>query len=374
MPPTPTIGTCRPTWRYSIRHTSFARALSGAPLRPPDSAARRRRRQPASADRGVRGHQAARSPFDRRIDGCQQVGGRRIRGKLDQDRNRLTGRQVGRVPYHLLDQRAQRPTFLQIAKAGGVWRADVDDEVVGVRVQHFEGAKVVVRGVFVGRGLVLPEVDSNPNRRRQRSGEVRGDARPADAVEPEAVDDRAIALQPEQPRPWIARLRPGRHRAHFHERKAERRPRRRGRAVLVEPGRKPNRMIEGESKQTSGTSAGPVADAAAPRARARPPVGAAPTSSNRARVQHRAQRAQGERPTDREAMLKVYNRSRLFNRGPVRPRRGATCQSSWMRTGLPAPSPASPTKSSNETKASMISPWSACARAACTSRGASAAS
>jgi hypothetical protein len=141
-------------------------------------------------------------------------------------------------------ERAQRPPLLQVAQPAGVWRADVDDEVVGKGMQDLDGAGVVVSGLLVRRLFVLADIDAEREARRDDGGEVLRDARGAGAVEPEAVDDGTILRQPEQPRLRVARLRQRRHRPDLDEPEAHGGPRRYRRALLVEPGGEPNRVVE----------------------------------------------------------------------------------------------------------------------------------
>src|SRR5688572_20043264 len=116
-------------------------------------------------------------------------------------------------------------------------------------MQHLERAQVIVGSLLVGRRLVLAKVDPHANRQWQRGSQVCRDPGAADAVEPEAVDDGVVVLQPEQARPGVAGLWPRRDGAHFRERKAYGRPRRRGSPVFIEPRRKAYRMIERKAKQ-----------------------------------------------------------------------------------------------------------------------------
>ena len=64
------------------------------------------------------------------------------------------------------------------------------------------------------------------------------------AVEAEAIDDRAVGRQPEQPRSWIPRLRSWRHRSDFREAEAERIPAGNRGALLVEARGQPDRIAE----------------------------------------------------------------------------------------------------------------------------------
>src|SRR3972149_5951830 len=66
-------------------------------------------------------------------------------------------------------------------------------------------------------------------------------------VEPHAVDERAGRDDPEEPRSWIAGLRPRRNRADLQEAKAERCEQIDEIGVLVKPGREPDGVRELDS-------------------------------------------------------------------------------------------------------------------------------
>src|SRR6185436_15494730 len=81
-------------------------------------------------------------------------------------------------------------------------------------------------------GLAYVDADRAPG----AAGEPARGGRGAAVVEAEAVDERAIARQPEQPRPGVPGLRLGGDRADLDEAEAEREQRAHAAGVLVEAG------------------------------------------------------------------------------------------------------------------------------------------
>ena len=162
MPPTPTIGMRPRRWRNSdaahvVRARAQRRAAHSAGFldTPPDDAAARnetvvvlvatsrwrhrqrpRRRMPGAGHRLISGDTFTRTGIGRSVD---------CRTAID----------------HLLDQRRSDLSLLQRPETSGVWRTDVDDEVIGDRMQEIDGLQIVVDRPFIRRVLVLPDIDAD---------------------------------------------------------------------------------------------------------------------------------------------------------------------------------------------------------------------
>ena len=196
-------------------------------------------------DGRIGGDDSGRAALERSLDRVQEIGRFRIRRDLHEHRYRAIGGDGARARRHCLDERAQGVGLLQIAQALGVRRADVDDEVVGERMEGIDDAQAVVGGAVVRRLPVLADVDAERRPAHPPGGgQVARDLRRAVAVEAEAVDDGAMARQAEEPRPPVAGLRLRRHRPDLRERESNRAPGVDGGALLVEAGGEAERVRE----------------------------------------------------------------------------------------------------------------------------------
>ena len=168
MPPAAMIAMSGPTRSRSSRSTSVARALSGAPESPPAparSTCSGLEAQARAADGGVGGHDAVEAQLERQVGDVEQVLVREVGGDLHQQRQVPVGDRV-RAPSYGVQQRPEPRGRLQVAQPGGVRRADVDHQVVGVRREQ-AGALLVV-----GDRLVLGDRpwSCRCSRRRPRRG------------------------------------------------------------------------------------------------------------------------------------------------------------------------------------------------------------
>ena len=171
-----------------------------------------------------------------------------VGGQLDQERH---GRRGG--PNHV-EQLAKPLRVLEVAQAGGVRRADIDREVVGHLGHRARRGGIVVDLAVAVAADVDP--DDEPLRQPRTSlGDPPGEGLGAGVVEPHAVDERAVARQPEEPRARIARLRPGRDRPELDEAEPERRPALDGEAVLVEARAKADTVAESQAHELDGLAA-----------------------------------------------------------------------------------------------------------------------
>src|SRR5690606_38177388 len=128
---------------------------------------------------------------------------------------------------------------LQVAEAGRVRRGDVDRQIVGERRKHAD-ARDIVRGAVVAVAIGA-DIDAE-----DASGlapvEALGEGLVTLIIEAQAVDERAVARQPEKPRQRIARLGERRDGADFDEAEAEAEELVGDGAVLVEAGGKTDRI------------------------------------------------------------------------------------------------------------------------------------
>lgn len=147
------------------------------------------------------------------------------------------------------DQPAQRLLLLQLAQAGGVGRGDVDGDVVRQRIHLAQAVQVVERGLVVRSVLVLADVDPEQPAAPLRAPDVAHQRVHPVVVEAHAVDQRLRLRQPEQARARVARLRARGDGADLDEAEAERQQRVHVGAVLVQPGREPDRVGEGQPER-----------------------------------------------------------------------------------------------------------------------------
>ena len=225
-------------------------------------------------------------------------------------------------------------TRLQVAQPRRVGRADVDDEVVGVRRQRrgrWRGSRR--RRPSASLGLADVDADDDAAGRAAAPGAPRRPPR-AGVVEAHAVDQRAVGGQPEHPRPRVAGLRLGGDRPDLDEAEAERaRARRRARPPCRSP--RPARAALGRSRPSARTAqrrdrAAPArgAPAAAPsagparRASARVPSRCAVSASRRRRTSREEQPPDQERRPRRSARLRARaacsSCSEITSASPVR--------------------------------------------------------
>ena len=136
----------------------------------------------------------------------------------------------------------------------------------------------------IGRELVRPDVHPDDAGGAAPRGKLRRDRLDARAVQPITVDHGFIGRQAEKARPRISRLRQRRHAADLDEAEAEPKTSVDRLTILVETGRKPDRIREGEAE---GLRRKPcVLGGAVPLAAA----DARPRSRDDARAPHRARR------------------------------------------------------------------------------------
>ena len=197
------------------------------------------RRQPGARDRGVGGDDAVEPELEREIGDRVDVGVGQVRRDLDQQRHAAGRRREVARGAHGGQERAELVDRLEVAEAGRVRRADVDHEVVGVRGEP-PGAVGEV-GDRLGLGDAPGLADVGADRAGAAMCEPARRGRGAVVVEAHAVDQRAIAGQPEHPGPRVAGLRLGGDRADLDEAEAEREQRAHAPGVLVEPGGEPER-------------------------------------------------------------------------------------------------------------------------------------
>ena len=147
------------------------RRRPGAQRRPAEAAGLARlavaARQHAAVDGGVGGDDAGDAlRAHRRDHGGQGVVGE-VGRDLHQQRSRGDAGGAGEAAILVLhggEQRRELRLGLQVAQAGRVRRADVEDEIVGEAVQRAQARAVVVRGALERRGLRLAEVDAERHR------------------------------------------------------------------------------------------------------------------------------------------------------------------------------------------------------------------
>src|SRR5581483_939895 len=139
---------------------------------------------------------------------------------------------------------------LQVAQAGRVRRAHVDREVVGEGRERGDRAPEVGElGVRVAdRGARAADVDADRDRRAAREATAKAgrDRLRTRAVEAEAIHERAVRGEAEEPRRRIPRLRESGHGPELGEAEAERLPKVGRDAVLVEARGEPDRVREVE--------------------------------------------------------------------------------------------------------------------------------
>jgi hypothetical protein len=240
-------------------------AVAGAGVQPSQHRQRarfeRRARQAAGSGRRHRGLVAQARAGDRRVGGDdaveaeveRQVGQRvdvlvgQVRGDLDQQGDAPPGRCLVKRCAHRAQQGPQLADRLQVTQAGGVGRADVDHDVVG-HVGHQPGAgHVIGHRALLADDLGLADIDPD-DRPVTRSGSERAEPkcqrRRAVVVEPHPVDQRPLSREAKHPRLGVARLRLRGHRADLDETEPEGSQPGDALAVLVEPGRQPQRPGE----------------------------------------------------------------------------------------------------------------------------------
>ena len=113
--------------------------------------------QALAGDGGVGGDDAVEADGDGEVGHRQHVLVAEVGRDLDQQRHPVVGTAPGRRGAYGGQQRLEDLDGLQVAQARGVGRADVDDEVVGVRREQAGGLLVVGDRVLgSGTTLVLP--------------------------------------------------------------------------------------------------------------------------------------------------------------------------------------------------------------------------
>ena len=169
-----------------------------------------------TCDRRVGNNQAVDPTGERDGDDVVEFAFLEVRRDLDEERparrNRLARFDDPR------DERVERLAALQIAQAWRVGRGHVDRQVVGDRREGFDSEHVV--GDAVGGVLVGPDIDADEARGPSREPGLRLVV--AVIVEAEAVDDRRVFAQAEEPRTGVPGLRARRQRADLDETEAER--------------------------------------------------------------------------------------------------------------------------------------------------------
>ena len=129
---------------------------------------------------------------------------------------------------------------MQVAQPGRVGRRHVHRHIVDQRIEAAQ-ARHVIRD-RIGAVPVGAEVGAEHARPAALRREPPPDRREPGVVEAHAVDQRLMLGQAEQPRPWIAGLRPGRHRADLEPAEALREQARDRFGILVEAGGEAERV------------------------------------------------------------------------------------------------------------------------------------
>ena len=144
------------------------------------------------------------------------------------------------------DQIVERVALLEIAQARGVWRGNVDRQIIGVRGENLHALDIGGGAIF--RVLVGAEIGAD-DRAPLCAGEPPGGELKPVVVETHPVDDGGVLVQPKKPRLRVADLRPRRHGAGLEEGEAEARETANRLEALVEAGRKPERMRKFEPER-----------------------------------------------------------------------------------------------------------------------------
>ncbi len=135
---------------------------------------------------------------ERRRDDVLKAAGVEIGRDLEHERPARL-RRVARLD-HPGDQVVQRLAPLQVAQTRRVRRGDVDRQIVGEGREGSDAERIILDPV--GRILVGAEVHANQARRPPP--EPGASPFEAGIVEAEAVDDRGVLQEPEQPRTGVA--------------------------------------------------------------------------------------------------------------------------------------------------------------------------
>ncbi len=159
---------------------------------------------------------------------------------LDQQRDLAAAGPGGRLTYGG-QHRAQPGGGLQVAQPGSVRRADVDHEIVDLACQQTRAQGVIRGGLGLRHRPGLADVRPDREAAASAGAQPGGGRGGAVVVEAHAVDQCPVGGQPEQPRPGVARLRPGGHGSHLDEGEAQHAQRVGRERVLVEARREPER-------------------------------------------------------------------------------------------------------------------------------------
>jgi hypothetical protein len=154
-------------------------------------------------------------------------------------------------------QAVERCVALQRAQVLGVGGADVDGDVVGMRVHAVQAGEVIARGVLDGRGGVLADVQAQQHGVLLLAAElgllhiVQKGVQPV-VVEAQAVDECACLGQAEHAWLGVAGLPFGRDGAHLDKAKAHGTQRVDAARVLVQPGGQAHAVGKAQACQLDG--------------------------------------------------------------------------------------------------------------------------
>ena len=247
----------------------------------------------------------------RHVDRLVERLGREVRRELHQEWLAERPDPVDAGPEQPLERRA----VLEIPEPRRVGRGEVHHQVVGPGVERVDGRQVVVDGPLVGGVLVLADVhpDDSPALPRQPRQALPAGRR-ALVVEAHPVDEGPVLGQPEEARPGVSRLGPGRDGSDLDVAEPERVEAADEHLALVEPRRHAERAVELEPH--------------APHAQG--VVG--PGTEHPARAPHGAQRPGGERV----GPLRVEVEEQLSRGAPGHGFRSAERRGSPGRSGSPS--------------------------------------
>jgi formamidopyrimidine-DNA glycosylase len=203
----------------------------------------------ALVDGGVGGDEAGEAEFFDGLGDGFELGFVEIGGDLEEERTAAFRVVVAERAEDGIEEGA----LLELAQAGGIGGADVDDEVVGEIERAAETGEVIAAGVGEGSVLVLAEVEADGGDGPAAGGlhffKAAGDFLDADVGEAETIDEALFARQAEDAGRRVTGLRAGGDGAEFHEAEAEPGPDGDALGVLVEAGGEADGIGEGEAEE-----------------------------------------------------------------------------------------------------------------------------
>ena len=125
--------------------------------------------------------------------------------------------QVGLLRFQGSQQTGSGFRRLKVAQAWRIGRREINGYIIRHRPGRTQTSKVILGGILIGSYFIFPNIDTQNTVKTSGGTNVFHSGGNTFIVKSHPVDNSFLGNQPEQAGLFIARLRPGRQRTHFHK-------------------------------------------------------------------------------------------------------------------------------------------------------------